>query len=154
MLDTGSDVSLLKLSTAKELGLEIKHSSRIPPLQEITGRKIRVLGQACVTISSTSNHPIVIKVAVIPVNYLLPSALLGMNAISQATLTLDYQARKVCWNNLTYPLVLAANEYDKVQRVVRETRPGPNNHPNNRPKYGRLTTRKHLDRYLTTMVEV
>ena len=25
---------------------------------------------------------------------------------------------------------------------------------NNRPKYGRLATRKHLDCYLTTMVEV
>ena len=150
MLDTGSDVSLLKLRAAKELGLEIKHSSRIPPLQGITGRKIRVLGQASVTISSSGNHPIAIMVAVISDNYLCPSALLGMNVISQATLTLDYQARKVYWNNLTYPLVLAANEYGKVQRVVRETRPAPNN----RPKYGRLTTRKHLDCYLTTMVEV
>ena len=63
-------------------------------MQGITGRKIRVLGQASVTVSSTSNHPIAITVAVIPDNYLRPSALLGMNAISQATLTLDYQARK------------------------------------------------------------
>ena len=44
MLDTGSNVSLLKLSAAEELGLEIKHNSRIPPLQGITGHKLRVLG--------------------------------------------------------------------------------------------------------------
>ena len=50
--------------------------------------------------------------------------------------------------------MLATNEYGKVQRVVRETRSASNNHPNNRPKYGRLTTRKHLDCYLMTIVEV
>ena len=150
MLDTGSDVSLLKSSIAKELGLEIKHSSRIPPLQGITGRKIRVLGQAKITISSGSNHPINIKVAVIPDHYLRTSALLGMNALGQTTLTLDYQAKKVHWNHLTYPLILASNEYGKIQRVVKESRP----EQKNRPKYGRLTTRKHLDCYTTTMVEV
>ena len=149
MLDTGSAVSLLRDSITKELGLELNHSSKIPPVQGIKGRKIRVLGQAKVTISSNS-QPINISVTVVPDHYLDSAVLLDMNAIGQATLTLDHKARKVHWNNLAYPLVLATNEYGKVQRVTRETRPSPKNHQN----YGRLTSRKHLDCYSTTMVEV
>ena len=108
-----------------------------------------MLGQAQVTISSNSTHPITISVAVVPDNYLQTAALLGMNALGQASLTLDYQARKVHWNNLTYPLVLANNQYGKIKRVVTE-RSTPTHHP----KYGRLTSRIHLDCHLTTMVEV
>ena len=143
-------MSIVKESVAKELHLEIKPSGRIPPLKGITGRRIRVLGQAQITISSSSTHPITINVAVVPDNYLQTAALLGMNALGKATLTLDYQAKKVHWNNLTYPLVMATNEYGKIERVVKEPRSTP--HPN--LKYGRLTARKHLDCYSTTMVEV
>lgn len=149
MLDTGSDVSLLKISTAKELGVEIKTSAKIPPLQGITGRKVRVLGQAQITIASNSHHPISVKVAVIPDHYLRSSALIGMNALSQATFTLDYKTQRVHWNDITYPLVMAENAYGKIKMV----RPEPNPTPTN-CQYGRLTTQKHLDCYLTTMVEV
>ncbi len=149
MLDTGSDVSLLKISTAREMGVEVKSSSKIPPLQGISGRRIRVLGQAKVTLASSSNNPISIQVAVVPDHYLQTAALIGMNAIGQASLTLDYKTKKVYWNNITYPLVLEANAFGKVTMVKPE--PGQSS---TKCQFGRVTTGTHINHYSTSMVEV
>ena len=149
MLDTGSDVSLLKISVAKELGVEIKHNTKIPPLQGITGRKIRVLGQAQVTLAANSGHPITIKAILVPDHYLHSAALLGMNTIGQATFTLDHKQQQVHWNNMIYPLVLKDTEFGKVTTIKTEPQTTPSN-----CLFGRITKRVDLGRYSTTMVEV
>ncbi|XP_045125961.1 uncharacterized protein LOC123513132 [Portunus trituberculatus] len=149
MLDTGSDVSLIKISVINEMGIPVKQSSKIPPLQGITGKQIRVLGQAYVTIASNSNHPIIAQVAVVPDEYLKTHVLLGMNTIGQSTLTLDRQAKRIHWNNLVYPLVFVETPYGKVRMVRKEPQS-----PSHNQRFGRVTTKTLVDCYETTLVEV
>lgn len=150
MLDTGSDVSLMKMSVATELGLNIKPGNRVPPLQGITGKKIHVLGQAVMTIASNSQHPISVNVVIIPDHYIRSAALIGMNALGQAPLTLDNNNKKVEWNGLTYPLVFTTNECGKIKVVT----PIIHTRRDKQRKYGRLTERLHLNPYSTIMVEI
>ncbi len=44
VIDTGSEFTLIKQGTAKLMGMEVNTTKHIPPLQGVTGKKLRILG--------------------------------------------------------------------------------------------------------------
>ena len=90
LLDTGSEVSLIKESIVTQLQLEKKIGKDIPQLHGISGRKLRVLGHTNTTLTVGNNPPLQIKLIIVPDNYLNTPILLGMNVLGQVTLTLDH----------------------------------------------------------------
>ncbi len=45
VIDTGSEFTLIKQATAELMRMEVNAIKHVPPLQWVTGKKLRVLGQ-------------------------------------------------------------------------------------------------------------
>ncbi len=44
MIDTGSEYTLVKQQTTQTMGIPVNTTKHVPPLQGITGKKLRILG--------------------------------------------------------------------------------------------------------------
>ncbi len=44
IIDTGSELTFIKQGTAELMGMKVNTSKHIPPLQGVTGKKLRILG--------------------------------------------------------------------------------------------------------------
>ena len=149
-MDTGSEVSLMKESLVQPLQLERRIGKNIPQLHGISGQKLRVLGHANATITVGNHEPMEVKFIIVPDHYLSTSVLLGMNVLTQVTLTLDHNRGHIIWNNTTYPLKYQEHQYGKIKYIAVDKPPIDNRKSKN---FIRLTSKFKIKPYTTTMIE-
>ncbi len=152
LLDTGSEMSLIKESVVQQLNLKVITGKDIPQLQGITGKKLRILGKTTTSIIVGDNQPLEVPLAIVPDHYLEPAMLLGMNALGRVTLTLDHRNKKQFWNNVTYPLKYHEHCYGKVTHIkIRST---ANNKSFPAKAYVRLRKKIKLPPFCAAMKEI
>ncbi len=44
VIDTGSEYTLVKQQTTETMGIPVSTTNHVPPLQGVTGKKLRILG--------------------------------------------------------------------------------------------------------------
>lgn len=150
LLDTGSEVSLIKENVASHLQLEKKIGKDIPQLHGISGQKLRVLGHTHTTLTVGNNTPMKVKLIIVPDHYLNAPVLLGMNILGQITLTLDHKNRQLIWNNTIYPLTFQEH-YGKVNYVTCDQ---PNSDINKPHNFVRLTHKFKMPKFTATLLEI
>ncbi len=103
MLDTGSEYILIRVGTVDYMGVKVDTTKDVPPLQGVTGRRLRVLGSICATLRIGSEL-LRIDMVVVPDNYLQLPILMGMDVMGGVSLTIDYKNQKVVMSQTVYPL--------------------------------------------------
>ncbi len=105
IIDTGSEFTLIKQETAELMRLEVNATKHVPPLQGVTGQKLRVLGSVIPNVR-VGDRVLKSKMVVVPDHYLHLPVLLGMDMIGRLTLTVDHKRQRVVLNNTVYPFRL------------------------------------------------
>ncbi len=90
MLDTGSEWTLIRQGTAAFMGMLVNTTRNIPPLQGVTGKKLRILGSINTSIR-IGGDMLEVRLVVVPDHYLHLPILLGMDVMGRVTLTVDYE---------------------------------------------------------------
>ncbi len=70
LIDTGSDYSLMKWSTMRQLQLTIRSGNGLPHLTGIPGRELRVLGKIKTTLTISTAQNVEVDMVVVPDRYL------------------------------------------------------------------------------------
>ena len=82
LVDTGSDYSLIKREAVVQIEEKIQPAKNVPPLQGVTGRRLRILGMVRTVVRvGGSEKPITL--IVVPDNYLSSPILLGMDILGK-----------------------------------------------------------------------
>ncbi len=116
MIDTGSEFTLIKLGTTELMGMEVGTTKHVPPLQGLTGKKLRVLGSVIANVR-VGDQVLKSKMVVVPDYYLHLPVLMGMDIIGRLTLTVDHKGQRVVLNNTVYPLRLEEHHLGKVRAI-------------------------------------
>ncbi len=91
MIDTGSEFTLIKQGTTELMGMEVITTKHVPPLQGVTGKKLRVLGSVIANVR-VGDQVLKSKMLVVPDHYLHLPVLMGMDVIGRLTLTVDQKS--------------------------------------------------------------
>ncbi len=105
MVDTGSEFTLIKQGSAELMGMEVNTTTHIPPLQGVTGKKLRILGSINANVRA-GGQVLKTRMVVVPDHYLHLPVLLDMDVTGRLTLTVDHKGQRVVLNNTVYPLRL------------------------------------------------
>ncbi len=79
------------------MNAEIQTARDIPPLQGVTGRKLRILG-LIYTRLRIGDNTLKVKMVVVPDHYLNNPILLGMNKLGRLPFTIDYRNKKMTFD--------------------------------------------------------
>ena len=104
ILNTGSEITLIKKSTVSRLNFDINQKQTVPILVGVTGSPLRLLGAVRVTIAIGYQMDSPQWVPVVPDNYLDTDMLLGVNVLNKATWKWDADNQTVMWGGATYPI--------------------------------------------------
>lgn len=88
MIDTGSEYTLIKENTTDYMGAKVVPTKNIPPLQGVTGKKLRVLGLIHTEVK-INGDTLKVKMIVVPDHYLHCPVLLGMDILGRMNCTID-----------------------------------------------------------------
>ncbi len=116
MVDTGSKFTLIRQGTTELMRMEVNATKHVPPLQGVTGKKLRVLGSVIANVR-VGDQVLKSKMIVVLDHYLHLPVLLGIDIIGRLTLTVDHRGQRVVLNNTVYPLRLEQHHLGKVRAV-------------------------------------
>ncbi len=80
IVDTGSEFTLIKQGTTELMRMEVNATKHVPPLQGVTGKKLRVLGSVIANVR-VGDQVLKSKMIVVPDHYLHLPVLLGIDII-------------------------------------------------------------------------
>ena len=149
VLDTGSEVSLIKEGVVRQLDLTQRNSRDIPQLHGVSGRKLRVLGSVNTTIT-VSGNTLDTKLIVVPDHYLQTPVLLGMNVLGRIKLTIDSKKGMLMWNEVVFPLKYQEHHYGKVKVIQTDISDNESKRVTN---FVRLTSKIRLTPHVTSLIE-
>ncbi len=98
------------------MNAEIQTTRNIPPLQGVTGRKLRLLGLTYTSLRIGDNN-LKVKMVVVPDYYLGNPILLGMDVLGRIPFTIDQRIKKLTLDQTSYPLKVTENCFGKVRRI-------------------------------------
>ncbi len=84
IIDTGSEFTSIKQGTAELMRMEVNATKHVPPLQGVTGKKLRVLGPVIANVR-IGDQVLKSNMVVVSDHYLHLPALLGMDIIGRLT---------------------------------------------------------------------
>ncbi len=93
----------MKHSTAVFMNAEIQATRDIPPLQGVTGRKLRLLGLIYTSLR-IGDSTLKVKMVVVLDHYLGNPILLGMDILGRLPFTINHRNKKMTLDQTTYPL--------------------------------------------------
>ncbi len=102
MLDTGSEYTLIRQGAVDYMGIKVNTTKDVPPLQGVTGRKLRVLGSIYTTMRIGS-EVLKVRMVVVPDTYIPLPILMGMDVLGSVTLTINFTNQKGVMNLTVYP---------------------------------------------------
>ncbi len=118
MLDKVSEYTLIRQGAVDDMGVKVNTTKDVPPLQGVTGRKLRVLGSIYTTVRIGS-EVLKVSMVVVPDTYLHLPILMGMDVLGSVTLTIDYKNQKVVMNLTVYPLKLEEHHLGEVKSITK-----------------------------------
>ncbi len=152
MLDTDSEYTLIRQGTVDYMGIKVDTTKDVPPLQGVTGRRLRVLGSTCATLRIGSEL-LRIRMVVVPDTYLQLPILMGMDVLGSVSLTIDYKNQKVVMNQTVYPLKLEEHHQGRVKCITR-THLIEKERDGKTSKYLRLRQKEQVTAYTSQFLKV
>ncbi len=151
MLDTGSEYTLIRQGSVDYMGVKVDTTKDVPPLQGVTGRKLRVLRSICTTVRIGS-AVLKVRMVVVPDTYLHQPILMGMDVLGSINVAIDYKSQKVVMNQTVYPLKLEHHQ-GRVKCITR-TNLVEEERNSKTSKYLRLRQKEHLAAYTNQFLKV
>ena len=104
LIDTGSEITLLKYSTLSQLRINLNTRRTLPNLKGVTATSLRRLRSAKLNISVCYVSETIQWIPVVPDHYLETDLLLGINVLRKAPLTWEADNDCVEWGGASYPI--------------------------------------------------
>ena len=132
LVDTGSQITLIKEAAATRLGCEIKTKQRLPSLRGVTGSPIRILGTALVEIGIGLQGVSKQHVPVVPNHYMHTDLLLGCDILNLSSMLLDQSKKVMYWGHAPYVLrMVRKGKHELCHKVTRLPPPDRSLSPQN-----------------------
>ena len=125
IVDTGSDVTLLKRSTVYQLRLGIDKSRVIPGLVSVNGSQLQQLGMTKINLHVGDQRILTRWVPVVPDSYLNRDMLLGCDVLGTADLTWKKRRRIIVWGGHTYDVAHIRTPVGHIRAVKKLSSPSP-----------------------------
>lgn len=132
IVDTGSQVTLIKKAAADKLGCEVKTNRRFPCLKGVNGSPLRILGTVLVEIGIGLKGISKQHVPVVPDHYLNADLLLGCDILNQSSYLMDQPNKVFYWGQAPYAVKVTRKSKHEIKRVTHLSPPvqDPSSHHN------------------------
>ena len=118
LVDTGSGYTIIRKSTAENMGKEINTGRILPCLQDVTRIPLRILGSVFLEIGIGQEQIHEHWFPVVPDNYLSTDMLLECDVLGQSSLTLNHKRKTMLWGNTSYAINLISKRKGKVEKIT------------------------------------
>lgn len=102
IVDTGSDVTIMRVSTANRLGIEIDKIRKTPQIISLTQNPVDILGMSKVEFHIGNKEVITKWIGVVPDSYINKDLLLGCDVLTAADFTWYSKDQLFKWGDVSY----------------------------------------------------